>query len=76
MMADGLRTWSLKVETSSRAGTGNIAVLGKVAKGRAWRAGRKSRMFERELFGSFRQRSVHLLMATALIVPGPAIAQI
>jgi hypothetical protein len=33
-------------------------------------------MFERELFGSFRQRGVHLLLATALVVPGPAMAQI
>ena len=33
-------------------------------------------MFERELFGSFRQRGVRLLLATALVVPAPAIAQI
>lgn len=33
-------------------------------------------MFERELSGSLRQRGVHLLLATALIIPSPAIAQV
>jgi protein involved in polysaccharide export with SLBB domain len=33
-------------------------------------------MFEREFSGSIRQRGVHLLLATALIIPGPAFAQI
>jgi protein involved in polysaccharide export with SLBB domain len=33
-------------------------------------------MFERELFGSYRQGGVRLLLATALLIPGPAVAQI
>jgi len=33
-------------------------------------------MLERKLFGSFRQRSVHLLLATAMVIPAPAAAQI
>src|SRR5215211_2957808 len=63
-------------DNSSREMTGSIAVVGEVAKGRARRVGRKSMMFERELSGSFRQRGVHLLLATVLIIPSPAIAQL
>jgi hypothetical protein len=36
-MADVCRAWNLKVNISSRERTGNIAVLGEVAKGRVTR---------------------------------------